>query len=169
MPSDPVSKLVHLRNARVAAADRAANARAAAAAKRAAPDAPPKSLNARDVRRWFETGCERHTKLSRLPSWRPQDWANAKRMLTEFGPPLEATVLWFFEHWEKYVEASRGRLNGIPTPSLMIAMKSQVFPDCEAGRIPGVDTSKRDRVRASEWIESDKAASPVGPDQWGLD
>jgi hypothetical protein len=167
MPSDPKSKLVMLAAARAAANQRAETARAAADEKREQRKAD-KVANAKDVRRWFEIGCERYTSLSRLPSWRPQDWSNAKRMLEEFGQDtLEKAVLWFFEHWPKYVEASRGRLNGIPTPSLMIAMKSQVVPDCEMGRIPGEDTSKRNRVRGSEWSEAAKPA--LNPDEWGLD
>lgn len=167
MPSDSKSKLVMLRAARDAASQKAETARAAAEEKREQRKID-KVANAKDVRRWFEIGCEKHIGLSRLPSWRPQDWSNAKRMLEEFGQDaMEKTVAWFFENWSKYVAASRGRLNGIPTPSLMIAMKSQVFPDCEMGRVPGDDAAKRNRVRGSEWSEEAKPA--LDPDKWGLD
>ena len=125
------SKLVMLREAKKRAEDRTENARAAAKEKRDTRHERGEYLS-RDVRVWFEKACSQYTRLSRLPSWRPQDHTNAKRMLAEFGgDTLKGAVFWFFEHWEAYVAASKGKLNGIPTPSLMIAMKSQVFVDFE--------------------------------------
>lgn len=161
------SKLVMLRKAKDAARMRTENARKAAEEKRATRHERGEYLS-RDIRVWFEDACRQHTSLSRLPSWRPQDHSNAKRLLKEFGgDQLKETVEWFFEHWDNYVAASRGRLHGIPTPSLLIAMKSQVFVDCELGKVPGVDSSKRDRVRGSEWDEGEMPV--MDPDAWGLD
>lgn len=161
------SKLVMLRDARNKANQRTESARAAAEEKRSTRHERGEFLS-RDIRVWFEESCRQYTSLSRLPSWRPQDHSNAKRLLKEFGgDQLHETVTFFFEHWESYVTASRGRLHGIPTPSLLIAMKSQVFVDCELGKPPGVDSSKRDRVRGSEWDEEE--TPDMNPDGWGLD
>lgn len=165
--TNSLSKLVALRNAKDSAKKRTEAAREARA-KKIATRHERGEYNVKDVRHWFEKACKEHTALSRLPSWRPKDRENARRLLAEFGgETLKETTFWFFEHWESYVAASRGKLNGIPTPSLMIAMKSQVFVDCELNRVPGVDTSKKDRVRGSEW--SDDTSPALDPSGWGLD
>ena len=161
------SKLVMLREAKRKAADRTKKAREAAERKRATRHERGEYLS-KDIRVWFEKACSQHSNLSRLPSWRPQDHTNAKRLLKEFGgDTLKDTVFWFFEHWDRYVAASGGKLHGIPTPSLLIAMKSQVFVDCELGRIPNIDRGKRSRVRGSEWDSETKPN--MNPDDWGLD
>ena len=168
MPSDTRSKLVMLRNARQKAHDRTAAARA----KKAEKDAARRSAGEfkwQDVRGWFEDACAEHfPQVSRLPSWNTVNKQNAKRLLEEFGgPAVEKTVHWFFRHWLAYQEASRGRLNGLPTPSLLIVMKAQVFIDCEMDRVPGVRGAAH-RVRKSEWDE-DEGKPNLNPDEWGLD
>jgi len=160
-------KLVMLRAAKERA--KASSDRAVAGKKKKADERHARGeYKWQDMRLWFEEGCRNFIGLSHLPSWRPQDRENARRLLKEFGgATTKAASIWMFEHWEAYVTSSKGRLHGIPTPSLMIAMKSQIFPDCERNKVPGQDTSRRDRVRSSEWDED--AKPELNPDGWGLD
>jgi hypothetical protein len=153
-------RLVDLRNSRKKASEKAANAR---------HHKKKKPANWQVVKGWFVAGKNSHMpELRVLPSWTVKERVNAKRMVDEFGEDLtREAVLFFWEHFEGYRTASKGRLNGVPTPSLMYAMRSQVFTDVQMGRIPGVTSKgKLEAVERDEYDE-DRDGSPNDPFGWG--
>jgi hypothetical protein len=154
-------RLVDLAKAREKAREKAAKARE----KR-----KRKPANWNTVKQWFVQGKNAHMPgLKVLPSWTVKDRTNAKRMLQEFGEELtKEAVMFFWEHFEDYRSASRGRLNGVPTPSLMYAMRSQVFTDCQLGRRPGqTSKSKMEALNRDEY-SPERDDSPDDPFGWGV-
>lgn len=159
------SKLVRLKEARRIAQEKSAKAREKKEERRAGHVAADrtKALTSTDVRAWFEKAAKKFCpQLSRVPSWTVKDKVNAKRLLAEFGAKTTMDgVAFMWEHWEGYRTSSNGRLNGVPTPSLMYAMRGQVFTDMELGNVPGAPKNRTERVQLDEFDE-DRDASCDG-------
>ena len=158
--SDGRQKLVNLALAKRRAKEKAEHARSRRKTKPA---------NWHDVKKWFVTAKNQHMpQLQVLPSWTVKDRTNAKRMVQEFGEDLtKQAVMFFWEHFEAYRSASRGRLNGVPTPSLMYAMRSQVFTDVQLDRRPGMSEQKQEALARDEYDES-RDGAPDDPFGWGV-
>lgn len=155
-------RLVNLAAAREKAHEKAAKAREGRKAKAATWS---------DVKGWFVTARDKHMpQLRVLPSWTVKDRVNAKRMLEEFGEEMTRDAVFFvWEHWSAYQSGSGGRLNGIPSPSLLYAMRSQVFTDVQLGRIPGkTNAARSERIGRDEYNADRDATGTDDPFGWGM-
>lgn len=97
--------------------------------------------------------------MASLPSaaeWKPRDRTSAARLIEEFGwSSVLSAVRHASANWHAYSGRSRAPL----TPSSLLAVKSQVFPDAQLGRAPSA--SARSRVERSEYRPTTDTAAAL--------
>lgn len=107
-----------------------------------------KVITSTDVENWFREGIEdNYGATITLPPenrwWRPKEKSLAKKLLEEYGPELvKKAVLYLCENWEKMVEGSGGKLQGMPTIEFLWGARARIVPDAERGREYKVSPAK---------------------------
>lgn len=129
------------------------------AAKRTVPkksepesDPRPKPVNTVDVEQWFREGIfALYEKPLILSRWGVKERALAKKLLKTYGPDLtKRTVEHFCRSWPDLLKRSRGRISGVPTVTLLWAMRDSVFSDVQLGAVKPADPARTDEYREDD-------------------
>lgn len=129
---------------------------------------PPRVINSTQVQEWFRSGLRDlyGDKLTLPPKgewWTIHEKGLAKKLLNAYGPELvQKAVAHFCATWPQRVEASEGRLGGIPGIGLLWKIRDRVFAEAQGVAPPPVKPKPR-RARRNKKDEGEYTpGKPVG-------
>lgn len=128
----------------------------------------PELVNSVQVEDWFRDGLQLlYGGKLELPQrghwWTVGERKNAKRLLTMYGAELvKKAVLHLCSTWNQRVEASEGRLAGIPSIGYLVVAKNTVFAEAQGlTAVPKRANAKGSKRKKSK--DSDEYRPPETP------